>query len=323
MDDQVCVIIAARDSAGTIATAIRSALEQAQVGRVVVVDDGSRDDTSRVATAAAAGDPRYDLVRCESSRGPAAARNLAIGRSQESLIAILDADDYLLPGRFERLLAVTGWDMIADNVAFVQQSGVSVDPTGDGSPFVMEPAAFVRGNISRAGVARGEYGFLKPVVRREFLHRFDLRYDESIRLGEDYDLYMRMLLAGGRFLVVNNCGYCALVRPDSLSGQHRTSDLERLMQVDIDLLKRPDLETGVAAALVDHLDQSCAKFHHRRFLDRRRSHGLLSALRELGADVRLWRSVLTAIARDKLASVTGRSGNPSAPQVRYLLGRTG
>ena len=39
-------------------------------------------------------------------------------------MAILDADDFIVPGRFERLLAVSDWDVVADNIAF----GLKVRP---------------------------------------------------------------------------------------------------------------------------------------------------------------------------------------------------
>lgn len=322
MQHQVCVVIAAKDAASTIAVAIGSALDQRHVSRVVVVDDGSSDATSAVAKSAAGGDPRFTLIRCALNRGPSAARNLAIAQSDEPFIAILDADDYFLPNRFEGLLAIPGWDMIADNIAFVQAIGAPVEKAGNGSVFRMQPAAFIRGNISRPGVVRGEYGFLKPLVRRDFLERHSLHYDETIRLGEDYDLYVRILLAGGRFDVVNDCGYCALVRPDSLSGKHRTADLERLVQVDQHLLAMPHLASDVARALRDHLRQASAKFHHRRFLDQRRSLGLAGALRQLGGNAEAWQSVVGGIARDKLAGLSGQSVRDTQP-VRYLLSRTG
>jgi len=322
MQETVCVIIAAKDAAATIGAAVRSALDQAQVTRVVVVDDASTDATAQSATEAAEGDARLSILRCVVNRGPAAARNLAIAESEEALIAILDADDSFLPGRFDRLLSITDWDMVADNVAFVHHTNVEVDRPGGGSSFRLTATEFVRGNISRPGLARGEFGFLKPVVRRSFLESHDLAYDESIRLGEDYDLYLRMLLAGARFAVVGDCGYRALVRANSLSGQHSTTDLQRLAEVDHRALRRDDLDAGLRSALRDHLSQANAKFHHRRFLDERRARGLGAALGQMGSSLEVWQSVVGGILRDKLAGLRPR--RPGAiPSVRYLLDRQG
>ena len=63
------------------------------------------------------------------------------------------------------------------------------------------------------------------MLRRSFLDAHGLRYNEDLRLGEDYDLYARALAKGARYKVVHGCGYAAVVRSDSLSGRHKTRDL--------------------------------------------------------------------------------------------------
>ena len=88
--------------------------------------------------------------------------------------------------------------------------------------------AFVRANLSGGDSNRHEWGFLKPLIRRDFLTRHGLVYDETLRLGEDYDLYVRMLQAGARFRAIREVGYAARWRDDSLSSRHRTADLAAL-----------------------------------------------------------------------------------------------
>ena len=74
----VCVIIAARNAARTIPAAIASALREAEVAEVVVVDDASTDDTRDVALAADDGSGRLAVIRFDVNRGPSSARNAAI-----------------------------------------------------------------------------------------------------------------------------------------------------------------------------------------------------------------------------------------------------
>ena len=110
-----CVVIAARNASQTIARAVRSALGEPQVAEVIVVDDASADDTAEAALAADDGSGRLRLIVLEHNVGPAAARNRAIERASAPLIAVLDADDFLLRGRFEQLLGRDDWDFVADN----------------------------------------------------------------------------------------------------------------------------------------------------------------------------------------------------------------
>lgn len=93
----VCIIIAAKNAADTITIAIASALAEPEAAEVVVIDDGSTDDTATVARAADDGTGRLNVVRFEENRGPAAARNHAISISQSPLLGVLDADDFFFP----------------------------------------------------------------------------------------------------------------------------------------------------------------------------------------------------------------------------------
>ena len=136
----VSVVITARDAAATIGDAVRSALAEPEAAEVIVVDDASRDATTAAAEAAAGGDGRLKVIRCAVNVGPAAARNRALEAAAGAFVAVLDADDFLLPGRFARLLAVPGWDMVADNILFVAESA---------SPAALPPLPPVTPALSR------------------------------------------------------------------------------------------------------------------------------------------------------------------------------
>jgi succinoglycan biosynthesis protein ExoU len=316
----VAVIITARNAAVTIGDAVASALDQPEVGEVVVVDDASSDDTGAAALTAAGVDPRLILLRQETNVGPAAARNLAIARSTAPYIAILDADDYFLPDRFAPLFAETGWDLIADNIAFVPDTMPGrLDPTrlpdvpGDSTP--LDLAAFVRGNTARNGLQRGELGFLKPVIRRSILPTVGPIYDPALWLGEDYDLYARLLLTGARFRLTQRIGYAARVRAGSLSGQHRTGDLLALLQATARHM--PSDDPAATAAIRAHRRQLHGRYLLRAFLDLKSARGpgaaLAFALRPPTNLVPIARGILA----DKLAAF--RPHKAAAPALRTLL----
>jgi succinoglycan biosynthesis protein ExoU len=255
----VDVLIAARNRADTIERAVSSALSQDRVRAVIVVDDGSADDTAEQAKACDRDGKRVIVERLPACGGPSAARNTAIEISKAPWLAILDGDDFFLPGRIANLLTWSDtWDFIADDMLQVPENSV-----GDAPPVRLlqapssEPAAisleqFVRGNISQRGRLRRELGFIKPLIRRSFLDQHSLRYDENLRLGEDYALYARALAAGARLLLVPAAGYVSTVRGDSLSARHSKQDLEQLRDSDRELMSLERLTLGERRALTAH-----------------------------------------------------------------------
>ncbi|WP_257176414.1 MULTISPECIES: glycosyltransferase [Bradyrhizobium] len=98
----VSVVIPAKNAAAYIAETLASALAQREVGEVIVVDDGSTDDT--VAIVRAIHDPRLRLATNESA-GVSAARNLGARYAAGEWLLFLDADDRLRPGAVAALLA--------------------------------------------------------------------------------------------------------------------------------------------------------------------------------------------------------------------------
>lgn len=273
----ICVIIAAKNASDTIATAIKSALTEPEVSEVVVIDDGSTDATAAIASACDDGTGRLKVDRFDINRGPSAARNHAIAISSAPLISILDADDFFFRGRFSAMLESDDWDLVADNIAFIQQSvtGASSMQPARFAPeeHFLTLSEFVQGNISKRGIERGETGFLKPVIRRAFLEKNGLRYDEALRLGEDYELYVRALACGARYKVIRNCGYGAIVRGDSLSGRHRTDDLRQLYEADRKILAQYSLTPPEKALLEEHELHIREKFELRDFLDAKAKGG--------------------------------------------------
>ena len=80
-------------AAATIGAAIASVLGQSEARlELIVVDDGSPDDSVAAALAAIGGDPRGRVIR-QSNAGPSAARNRGVAAGSGAFIAFLDADD--------------------------------------------------------------------------------------------------------------------------------------------------------------------------------------------------------------------------------------
>lgn len=303
----VTVIIAAYNAANTIDLAIRSALNEPETGEVIVVDDCSGDSTSEAAERAGGGDPRLRIMRQEINQGPAAARNRAMDVATMPCVAILDADDKFLPGRFARIFATEGWDFCGDNIVFAtdrEEFGAMVAGPGEAMRMgMLDLETFLVGNLNSGRIDRSELGFLKPVIRLDFLNRHSLRYPADCRLGEDFLFYAKALSLNARFRIHEACGYAALERPDSLSGKHGIEELRRFL-AGLEALSQ-DLPPSVEKVFRELHKTLRERIDHREVLDIRRSRGIAHGVLALGSRTSAVRDIL----RDKLRATSRLSAD--------------
>jgi succinoglycan biosynthesis protein ExoU len=325
---KVAVVIPAHNAHRTVAQAVRSALAEPEVAEVIVVDDASADRTGDAARGADDGTARLQVMALRDNVGPARARNLAIQASTAPWIAILDSDDAFLPGRFARLFAHEGWDLAADNIALVPDH-LRADPAAlemprfADDPRMMSLPEFIAGNITTGAMGRNETGLLKPVIRRSLLADTKLAYDEELRLGEDFILYVRLMARGARFLTIRSCGYVAFQRGDSLSARHRTEDLGSFSRAARNILAHDPISEAAREPLVRQERLTRDKYHHRLFLDNKATRGLGRATGEVLRTPRHVWPILRLTARDKGLALLRRTGLASVPHaaggIRFLL----
>jgi glycosyltransferase involved in cell wall biosynthesis len=248
----VSVIIPAFNSAHSIGNAVGSAQGQSE-GRIeiIVVDDASTDGTARVVEGLAARDPRVRLVRMERNGGPGIARNAGLDAAGGEWIALLDADDRYHPHRLQALLdagASHKAQLVADNLSLVltpgmRRIGPMIPADWLSKPSVVSPAAFVEGNIQKARRQGIAYGYLKPIIRRDFLDRTGIRYDD-LRFSEDYIFALRCLLAAACYVMLPDAMYDYAVDAAGLTSRHSADDLTRLIRLERTLLLNPGVGPG-------------------------------------------------------------------------------
>lgn len=184
----VSVVIAAYNRAGLVGRAIESVLAQEPVrpAEIVVVDDGSADDTAAVAEAMGA-----RVVRHGVNRGESRARNTAIEAATQPWIALLDSDDEWLPGHLAAL-----WRSRGDHVVVATSAlRCGDDPGADrlhGAP------------TGRPRVLRAPSDLIFPenaVPTSACMLRRDVAlaaggFDDSLRLCEDLDFLLRCMEHG-------------------------------------------------------------------------------------------------------------------------------
>ena len=185
----VSVVVPTRNRADLLPLTVRSALGQRNVDlELVVVDDGSDDDTVRLVTHV--DDPRVRLVRHERPCGVSAARNSGIAAARGRWVALLDDDDVWAPDKLPSQLAAAadagaGW-VYAGDVAV--DEGLRI--LGGGPP----PApARVLAELRRYNAVPGSASSV--AVAADVLARAG-GFDPGLRRAEDWDMWLRLARHG-------------------------------------------------------------------------------------------------------------------------------
>ena len=201
---RISVIVPAWNATATIATAITSVLDQADVDlECVVVDDASTDDTVAVVEGMRARDGRLVLVRSGANGGCSAARNLGLSVARGEWLAFLDADDRLLPGGLAAMLhAATDVDALA-------AIGQRISTDGERTWY---PALYEQPDIREPGVkslARNPGLLYYAGPAGKLIHRScaaGLEF-EGRMLGDQPWILRALLRAGDRIVVVPDVVY--------------------------------------------------------------------------------------------------------------------
>jgi glycosyltransferase involved in cell wall biosynthesis len=161
---------------------------------VFVVNDGSPDTPALEAALVPYRDRLTYIV--QQNKGPSAARNAGVERARGELIAFLDGDDTWFP----ECLSVQVARATADPGVAVIHGDCEVigDPTAAG--MTSQQLNRSGGEASFASIVTERYTITTScsVIRREWWERVG-RFDPALRRSEDFDLWLRVAHAGGRF----------------------------------------------------------------------------------------------------------------------------
>lgn len=255
MNPAVSVIIPAYNTERYIAHAVQSALDQTESNiEVIVVDDGSGDSTATIVKGFA--DKRITLLNTTNNSGPGHARNRALKEAKGDWIAILDSDDWYAPERLARLLEVAqaeNADLVADNLYMIHDNeklpwGTLFSQHGGKLRGLVTINAINFVESSLPGIEYLGLGSAKPLIRRSFLMQHGLKYDESLRCGEDFSLYLLCLLSGARFTVIPEAHYFYRSRQDSIIAADILDNLDQLRLVSLNLLQEEFIRSNPALA---------------------------------------------------------------------------
>ncbi|RWX79443.1 glycosyltransferase family 2 protein [Neorhizobium lilium] len=248
----VTFVIAAYNAADTLADAIASALAQEGVSlEVIVVDDCSTDGTREMV--ADYSDSRVRLIAQAINGGPAAARNAGFSAATGRWIAVLDADDTIHPHRLRTMIdraKAADAQVVVDNIDVVPLDGGAPEPMFPREELQKRPlmtlAEFIRSNVIFGSTFN--FGYMKPIFERIFLLEHGLRFDETLRIGEDYALLAAALASGARCAVEPSAGYVYHLRHGSISRILKPHHLHAMLEADETFLQRYRLDADAMAA---------------------------------------------------------------------------
>ena len=185
----VSIVIATYNRAPLLAQTIDSVLHQSfQDFELIVVDDGSQDDTRDIVRAYG-----YKVQYIyQDNRGPSAARNLGVRQAKAEWISIQDSDDLSLPNHLETL---SGYVRSFPEIAMVFANGAYLDGPVHNRKNIIPAAKSHR--LAQAGVGLEDL-FDKSIVRLQAgliskkCYEAIGGHDESLRISMDLDLSFRL-----------------------------------------------------------------------------------------------------------------------------------
>ena len=192
----VSIVIPAHNSASWIRETLDNVLSQAYpCCEIIIVDDGSTDDTKKLIDTHYDGRVKYFY---QSNAGPARARNHGIEKAKGEYIQFLDSDDFLNSEKIARQMAVftanPEYDVVYCDFAY----------TTEGPEGVVEesPAAHKKKHVAVnvfEALLDGNFIVIHSPLTRASVIMDCGGFDEGMPSDEDYDLWLRIAAKGYRF----------------------------------------------------------------------------------------------------------------------------
>ena len=188
-DTLVSVYLPTRNRSQLLQRAAASVLAQSHFSlELLIVDDGSTDDTPEVVAKLAASDSRVKAQRFDMSRGAPAARNAAIRAATGRWVTGIDDDDEMRPDRLKHLLAAH-----SEEHSFVCSAAIL--DTGKWRKPLRDSRAIITLDVELFG---DQVGTQALVLKDRMLAVGG--FDESLPAWQDYDLWVRLIARFGSAL---------------------------------------------------------------------------------------------------------------------------
>lgn len=234
---KVSIVVAAYNVAAYLPRCVRSLLAQSERSiEVLIIDDGSTDQTPQLIQEIAAEDSRAVHVRRENG-GLSAARNSGLRAATGDFICFVDGDDWVEPNMVESMVA-----RCEDTGSQVAIAGAYVDFHDRTDELLRsEKRLLPEGEIPRGGplpAALIDESFLNlvgyawnKIYRREWLQELGIVSEEGLSLVEDIDFNAKVLARAERTALVSDAFVHYIQRPRlTLGTTHDETFLRKRMR---------------------------------------------------------------------------------------------
>ena len=228
------LILPAYNVAPYLERCLRSILTQGMTDyEIILVDDGSRDETPRICDDYAAKHDRVRVIHKENG-GLASARNVGLGQAQGEYVWFIDSDDWIEQDALATLRKACGTD--ADVVKFgysrlengvhkAYQSAVSAGEYRGGAVDALLQAAFTRAGMYQLSAC-------SHVYRREFLQAHGVTFvSERVICSEDYLFNLQLLSRVKHVILLEQSLYVYNMRQGSLTQSYKPDLAQRYTEL--------------------------------------------------------------------------------------------
>ncbi len=216
---------------------IRSILNQSfSYFELLIIDDGSKDRSYEVIKSLSKTDRRIKLFKYPNG-GVSAARNRGLDYVKGKYVMFIDADDYISDNYLQHIMSqveqhkadIYIWGITKDQL---NRNEKIITPNLSGSYSKSQfLSAFI---IEQYKTHKGLYGYISnKLLKSDILSLQGIRFNETMKLMEDYDFFLRYYACCQSFNCFNEVGYHYVAYPSTPKIKKRTVNYTQLIDTHI------------------------------------------------------------------------------------------
>lgn len=201
----ISVIIPVFNNENTIERAVLSVINDAIVSEILIIDDGSTDNSFEVSQKLSGRNSKVSVFNHPNNenRGASASRNLGLSYAKADWIQFLDADDELLQGKLS-----SQFELVKPNIAFILGNCIHVLPNGKKHLIRIDSHIW-------KGLIRSKLGRTSSILwNKKYLLKVN-GWNEDLGSSQEYDLMFRIMLCKPKISFVNK--YLTLIHKEANS----------------------------------------------------------------------------------------------------------